>query len=344
MSINAIWDAIKALAQSLKVSTIFPSSLFILVNAYVILPRIFSNIDTSSSPSIVIITALTLTLSYTLYAFNTPIVRLLEGYVFKDWGVGKDLTRYELWRHQEIQNRINEADNNRKQRENELAKNPILFVNQINPNVVFQNDPAWQNWNSKLIQAQIEMDMQFPSKQQSILPTKLGNILAAFEDYPRTRYGMDSIAFWPRLVPILRDVQYLEFVSQEKAVFDFLVNTGLAFFLLGIEIAYLNFFMGDVPSAFFILGTVLLMCLIFWNGIMIAARQWGGMVRVAFDLYRAPLHQALHLRANPSDDFTMETARWTRASTFLLTQENASAFRDFISQYEIEQKLASKNK
>ncbi|HEY1373278.1 MAG TPA: hypothetical protein VGH50_12465 [Candidatus Binatia bacterium] len=30
-------------------------------------------------------------------------------------------------------------------------------------------------------------------------PTRLGNILAAYEDYPGTRYGMDSVFYWPRL-------------------------------------------------------------------------------------------------------------------------------------------------
>ena len=30
-------------------------------------------------------------------------------------------------------------------------------------------------------------------------PTLLGNILAGYEDYPKTRYEMDSVFFWPRL-------------------------------------------------------------------------------------------------------------------------------------------------
>jgi hypothetical protein len=30
-------------------------------------------------------------------------------------------------------------------------------------------------------------------------PTLLGNILDSYEDYPRTRYGMDAVFYWPRL-------------------------------------------------------------------------------------------------------------------------------------------------
>ena len=30
-------------------------------------------------------------------------------------------------------------------------------------------------------------------------PTQLGNILSEYEEYPRTRYGMDAVFYWPRL-------------------------------------------------------------------------------------------------------------------------------------------------
>lgn len=36
-----------------------------------------------------------------------------------------------------------------------------------------------------------------------ILPTRLGNILLAGERYASTRYGVDTIYFWPRLYPLL---------------------------------------------------------------------------------------------------------------------------------------------
>lgn len=36
-----------------------------------------------------------------------------------------------------------------------------------------------------------------------ILPTRLGNILLAGERYATTRYGIDTIYFWPRLYPLL---------------------------------------------------------------------------------------------------------------------------------------------
>lgn len=43
-------------------------------------------------------------------------------------------------------------------------------------------------------------------------PTLLGNILAEYEDYPKTRYGMDAVFYWPRL--------WLELDKDKKAEVD----------------------------------------------------------------------------------------------------------------------------
>ncbi|MPZ82153.1 MAG: hypothetical protein GEV28_17850 [Actinophytocola sp.] len=45
----------------------------------------------------------------------------------------------------------------------------------------------------------------FPT--ESLMPTRLGNVLRAAEDYPHSndRYGMDSAFFWPRLYSVLPD-------------------------------------------------------------------------------------------------------------------------------------------
>jgi hypothetical protein len=39
-------------------------------------------------------------------------------------------------------------------------------------------------------------------------PTRLGNLIAAYEQYPRLKYGMDSVFYWPRLwVAINKDLR-----------------------------------------------------------------------------------------------------------------------------------------
>ncbi len=44
---------------------------------------------------------------------------------------------------------------------------------------------------------------QFPldkdGRPEAQYPTRLGNLIAAFEEYPHSRYGMDFVFYWPRL-------------------------------------------------------------------------------------------------------------------------------------------------
>jgi hypothetical protein len=54
-------------------------------------------------------------------------------------------------------------------------------------------------------------------------PTALGNLLAAYEAYPLTRYGMDSVFYWPRLW-LLLDTDRKEAVDNQWAVADGLVS------------------------------------------------------------------------------------------------------------------------
>jgi hypothetical protein len=54
-------------------------------------------------------------------------------------------------------------------------------------------------------------------------PTVLGNILYGYEDYPRDRYGMDSIFYWPRLWLVLDKDSRAE-ISKSWSVADGLLN------------------------------------------------------------------------------------------------------------------------
>jgi hypothetical protein len=307
ISINALRDAVKSLAQSLQVSTIFPAGLLVLVNAYFVIPVFHPDFECTTPQNITIVISLTLMLSYTLYAFNFPLIRLFEGYKldFED----HELDCFPLLKR--LTQIVKSDLTNRQVTRRNLADAP-----------------------SKL-QKYYELDRDFPSEDR-LLPTKIGNVIAAFEEYPQTRYGMDSIALWPRLVPVLEDEGFLDYVVQEKAVFDFLLNTCVVTAILGIELTFITAFWRFFV-ALLILVVTCIACIILYQGMYVAARQWGTVVRVAFDRHRYDLAQSLHLK--PAHTFSEEWDRWEKISQFFLYRKTSyRTFDAFIPQYKVLQR------
>jgi hypothetical protein len=87
--------------------------------------------------------------------------------------------------------------------------------------------------DSEYVKLQLEVHFYFPPKDK-VMPTKLGNLFAAFEWYSKKRYGIDSVAFWPRLISVIPE-GYSKIIDDAKSSFDFLINTSFFMFILGIE-------------------------------------------------------------------------------------------------------------
>jgi hypothetical protein len=324
LSINAITDSIKALAQALNVATVFPSALFVLVQFYWVVPQFWAEPDLTSLQNISLAISITLILSYTLYAFNFPLIRFLEGQKWQQTSFFQNLWRNEIERFEDFRRRI------------QIRVNQIHSIQRTNEQASRDNEnDYWQEWilDDELVKLEYRFDRSFPSTLSRVLPTKFGNTIAAFEDYPRTRYGIDSIALWPRLIPILKEKDFIDYVNQEKAVLDFVLNMFIVVIVLGLELMYVYLFLQAVGMALGIGLVSIVIALVLFEGMVIAARQWGMSVRVAFDLYRQDLHQSLGL--HPAKSFEEEYNRWRYVSHFILSHRNSIRFNDFISQSEL---------
>lgn len=151
---------------------------------------------------------------------------------------------------------------------------------------------------------------QFPLRESRILPTAFGNTLRAFEDYPHSMYGVDSIVVWSRLLGVI-PADYREMINTEKSTTDFWVNLRLLSFLLLIEYAGLVIYTRRLT---------MLWCPLLTLGVgWIAARtartaaiSWGDYVKGAFDLYLPDLREKLQLPA-PAD-IDQERKLWRRFS------------------------------
>lgn len=208
MNVTSLKDILKSLVQSLQISTSFPALAFVTFNIFCVFPGLWPTADWKLTNELLTFLAAmsVVMLSYTLYTFNPSLIRFAEGY----WTKGHWIDDWPWLRELEQHFCNQQIDNYRRYRRAKSTSSAGRNAARI-------------------------CDTFYPSNPADILPTALGNAIAAFEDYPYTRYGIDAVALWPRLVPILKEKKYLEFVAEQKAHFDFMLNMTLVIFVCGVE-------------------------------------------------------------------------------------------------------------
>jgi hypothetical protein len=146
--------------------------------------------------------------------------------------------------------------------------------------------------------------MGFPSQQGSVLPTRLGNTIRSFEDYPRRQYGMSAIHLYPRMVAVI-DPGYAASMDDAKSSFDFMINVSFLSTMSGLGLLVLGMAAQGRAGLLGPLGvqvTVLLLAgYLFYAGSIGQAVAWGNLVRGAFDLYRGKLLAQMGFAHKPAD-------------------------------------------
>jgi hypothetical protein len=143
----------------------------------------------------------------------------------------------------------------------------------------------------------------FPSDKQSLLPTRFGNAIRAFEEYSNNVYGADSVTLWPHMVSVvpkefssavedarsqvncLINITYFSVVVGLVAVSRLLWNFGLSVDVSNIEVQLDKFLV--TTNLYFTIAAVIAAFLT-WLSYVLAidrAYAWGDLVKAAFDCY-----------------------------------------------------------
>lgn len=133
-----------------------------------------------------------------------------------------------------------------------------------------------------------------PNKR--LLPTAFGNAVRAFEHHSRLRWGLNSVAAWPR-IELLLDTEQREAVADARSGVAFLLNGALLAALVGLGLLADLFASHETP--WYLLWLHLVPFLIAWvayRAAVGAAVIWGSAVRSAVDLKRLELYEALGVR------------------------------------------------
>jgi hypothetical protein len=270
--------------KSLILGALFPAAVFVFLWLAVVAP-LFPPDLVLQVPKILgvewgvlSVTLATLLVAGLLYNLDVPLIRLYEGYSWRESWIGK-------WRTQAWRSKFDE----------EQKLHAVLFE-LTGEKGIADADELLSKWGDVKVRL-----TKFPDSGDLVLPTRLGNVVRAFERYPSTQYEIDAIAFWPRLISVLPS-GYSSAIDDARTSFVFLLN--LAYITAVLAVTTLAAGLFHLPSD--LLQGVFLPTFVFGLSshrfyvlAVGAAASWGDMVKGAFDLYRWELLKQLGYEQRP---------------------------------------------
>jgi hypothetical protein len=178
-----------------------------------------------------------------------------------------------------------------------------------------------QNDLARYAHLQDQLFHGYPDRAELLLPTRLGNVLRAAEGYAGRAYGMDAPFWWPRLWPLLPEKSQAA-VDDGLTTMVSLLNLSALLVYVAVDVAlYLNGC--RIPHRVWWAAAALalggLLFIVAYRGAVAQARGYGQQIRIAIDLHRFKLLEALHLPlpATPQE----ERALWARLADWLYNSD-----------------------
>jgi uncharacterized repeat protein (TIGR01451 family) len=245
-----------------------------------------------------------------LLSLNTPLIRVYEGYPWRESWIGQWCVRRQQARFDALWSRW---------RGMRTLAYAVTDHSSPPATAAARQRKVAARW-SKIGSA---VNREFPNKRDQVLPTRLGNVIRSFERYPDVQYSMEAILLWPRMIGVM-DKDYAVAVDESKSSFDFMINSSVlsAATAASILLAGLAYPVPlQVPGRWlgWLLQVVAFAFLSYWfySASIARAAEWGEMVKGAFDLYRGALLEKLGYSARPAT-LVEERALWDGISRQLI--------------------------
>jgi hypothetical protein len=235
-----------------------------------------------------------------LLALNHALIRLLEGY-----GKGNPARIFHFHQRRKFRKLHGHMTKSKAAWDAAAAKKQP-----VDPAVVAgYGDALWQ------------IACSYPASEEQVLPTRFGNIVRAFEVYPRVVYGVESTVGWTRLHGVITR-EYRELINEEKSQVDFWVNTWFTGWLCLLVYALLAALDRSLPSPWipFVAVAVAFGAA---RSAGQAAYNWGVLVTSSFDLFRENLATMLGLKLPRTIE--REREMWQTASQVWVYRSDKAA-------------------
>jgi uncharacterized repeat protein (TIGR01451 family) len=323
-------------SKSLILGTFLPVVIFVIISWLFVVPMLPGDWPflqplegLEKEWKLALITFVTIVLSGLLYNLNIPLLRLYEGYPWKDSWLGRRRTNHYIAQFNTLQTKLEGTRTLLRamgKAQKEFAQNEQLLKvilkewKSMNPSSHasgFKERPWLQVWQGvaappasdtqqewDALREQVHAEFSrcrertkrgFPDRRLLILPTLLGNVIRSFEYYPTREYKMDAIELWPRLIAVINK-DYAAAVDDVKTSFDFMMNssalsTALSMLMLSVGLLSPKSIAGTqlLASWLGLITVFIFLAYCFYLLSIPRATAWGGLVKGAFDLYRGEL-------------------------------------------------------
>lgn len=262
----------------------------------------------------------TVMLGFTLFNLNNFIYKIYEGYFILE-----RMPVFKWWQRRRVRNLRNKIDNclDRMSKAEEDSED--------------LNELEGEHYRLRSLR-----EIYFPPTDLTVLPTGFGNILRAAEAYSGTRYGIDSVMMWPRLIHVIPEPYYSK-LDQSNNGLAFLVNSSLLALALAISCfiaaGYQHWLLDLVithqsPPLYFIdlipnqeiyeqrinlylgFGVLLvILSMLFYQASLPILAEYGSLIRSSFDLFRFDLLKQLKQKAPKDSEEELDT--WRKISEFI---------------------------
>ena len=335
---NAFTNYLERLGSNFLVSAMIPSLALVVASILVFDPILHISALFENQNSIyqlvgfgLILFIFTVIIGFTLTALNTYILKLFEGYVFFHYVpyVRRRLISYHsrkarqmIYRRETLKKRIQVL-------EHSLEQTP-------------RTKRQLRQLKQRYYSVTSNYDHSYPQNLSDILPTQFGNILKAAEAYPGTRYGMEGVEFWPRLIHVIPPEQKIS-IDNSRNELSFLVNMSIlciAFYFLSVVAMF--YFLATLPTdpagahfsidvilkslRYLVAGGIAAVCSwFFYKASIYSVGSFGLMIRSAYDLFRIDLLKRFRLKV-PSDSWE-EFFTWQNLNEFIVLGRHSLKFK-----------------
>lgn len=254
--------------------------------------------------------------AFVVQRFDLATLRFLEGYgslwlrPVRRWRIRYYRNRRDELRQQVQQLRTTE-DKNKSELQTLKTRIEQAGADSLNPDerdrfLRFNQQFLTSDEQERLVQLGQELD-NLPG-QNTLMPTRLGNLLRSAERKPLQKYGLDAVICWPRLWLLLSDATKKD-LQEARADLNTAARVWLwsllfcGWTLLG---AWWAAPVGLLSAAF-----------AYYSWMLNAAATYADLLEAAFDLYRPLLYQSLRwpLPSNPQEE-----RQWGTALTLYLSR------------------------